>query len=147
MAQFSLESFDFIRLTIDGDPGNLPPVITPIAGMTQRPGVDGTGVFDHGTKGMPFQAESLVDVDSHETGHFLADDYRELILSGPLSLVYAGVDYEVDFETNYLVLDVKPINVRTIGASAGGLSGNAGAVVRATWKLLPISSNQEFQFK
>ena len=137
MAIHSIGPFNFITLD-GGGPGGPPQIARERSMLVQRPGVNGTGVIQLGTKGRPFQMRSVVDTTSVAAGHDLQALYAAACNDALYAIISNGVNYATAYNTWYVVLDVEPLGVRRIGASVGGLSVPSFAVVLAGWTLLPV---------
>lgn len=134
----SLDSFGFICLNAMGRRGGVPPIMQQQIGVVQRPGVDGTGFIRLGSKGQPFQAVSVVDVDTFANAVALAASYQSLARDEAYELVWCGVNFSTAHGTRYFVVDVQPPVVERCSVSSGGLASGGQATVEAVWTLVPV---------
>lgn len=139
MAVNSIGSFNFVVLS-GVRPGQPLEFEQPELELRQRPGVDGTGLVDLGTKGQPFPVRTLVDVSTYLAGLQLLKLYVAVVGTGPLVVVHGGVNYHDRFRTKYDVLRVTPVRCSRAASQVGGLSASSTAVVEAVWELLPVDS-------
>lgn len=138
MAVHSIGAFNFITLDGTAGPGAPPQIAREQSMLTQRPGVDGTGILQLGSKGRPFQMVSVVDATSVAAGHTLQSLYAAICNDALYTVIANDVNYATAYNTQYVVLDVEPLGVRRVGAAVGGLSSPSLAVVAALWTLLPV---------
>lgn len=140
MAVSSLGEFDFITFNMVS--GNHAPPLLP--GMQvqpiQRGGVDDTTFVRLGTKGDPFQMISFRDEDDLQAALDLMKEYVDSKGTDPMTLIWAGIDFETDYETKYVVLDVVPLHIAAIRTASGGLSNLKGAILYALWTLIPVEA-------
>jgi hypothetical protein len=110
---------------------------TPVASVPRlqvetRPGVNGIAIWDTASRGRPFTLSTTVDTDTIAAAQALLVLYRELIGSStPTQYFQFNVFY-----ANVAVLDVREDETSPLGASSGGLSTSAGALLRAQWDLV-----------
>lgn len=104
--------------------------------VTERPGVDGSGVVRTGRRGRPLQLASTVDVASQAVALELSLAYRELIGADPVELIWNNAFFTAAGYA-FLVLDVEAQDCRQLAASVGGLNQGLGLLI-AQWTLLPI---------
>jgi len=96
----------------------------------ERPGVDGTAFREQGLRCEPFMMTSIVDLDD------AADVAAELDLYAALKgTLVTVIDDHGSTWTNVMVLDVQPVETKTIGVSAGGLATTPTKLVTARWTL------------
>lgn len=104
-----------------------------------RPGVTGTEFTLLARKGTPFQLISQVDAEDYDDARELYLQYRDLIEDVPQEVVKAGLSCEV--EDNYLckVMDVTPLDIRTIRGAVGNLiSEDAEGFLVCRWDLIAV---------
>lgn len=138
MAVFALGPFNFVRLNTVGLIGGIPEGMEERTAITQRPGVQGTGIILMARKARPFAIETFVDVDTYAAGANLVQSYRSIVGQGLFGLVLRDVNYFLSYSLKFAVLSLQSPRVRPLGASSGGLSASAGAGVWATWGLVAV---------
>ena len=138
IATNSLGSFSFVRINRVGDPDAAPEGLARETAVVERFNVTGSGVILGAVKGRRFQMESFVDVDTINDAHDQAESYRAAIGTGPLELVFQGRNWSSEENTEFVVLDVSGVRVRTITAAAGGLSTSKGAGLWVIWDLIAV---------
>ena len=105
----------------------------------QRPGVDGTELTRIGTRGVPFQLGSQVDVHDIDDGWTVFHSYLDLINGDPLPLMWYDRQSVVSgFKVQ--VLDVRMVRLHTITNAIGGLNPPSGAFLECVWDLLAIAT-------
>lgn len=120
---FSIGAFEFLNLA------GYPVGIQQVTEYTARPGVNDFALWLQGTRGEPFELESVVDVTTHAAGQVLAQLYRDSVGS-MAALVFASVSFGT-----VAILGVPSVECQAIASGVGGLVVNPGAVVRARWRL------------
>lgn len=143
MAVNSLGSRTFIAIHPFGDPHGKCPVVREEPRITQRPGVDGTGIILTGERGQPFPALTFRDFTSLANAHAEFEVYRAMIGDGggynaPYQLIHWDVNYTTAHGTGYVVLDVMVRQMKPIKGATGGLVTNPTHVLVAEWTLLPV---------
>lgn len=100
-------------------------------------GIDGVSLWNSGNRGQPFTLMSEAVALSYAAGRTFLKQYKSLELAGPVSIV-CGV---LENDQLYKVLSVNwhgPGVKRVARAHIGGDTTTYGAIVWATWSLLPI---------
>lgn len=138
IATNSLGDFTFVRINSVGDRAAPPVALQREAKIVERTNVAGSGVVLGAIKGEMFQMESFVDVDTIDEAHDLAKSYREAIGTGPHDIVFQGRSWAAKEETEFVVIKVTGIRVRSLGPAAGGLSTSKGAGLWAVWDLVAV---------
>lgn len=140
MAVNSLGIFDFIKLEVDGQRGGAPPIPQMQLVPMQRPGTDGTIFTETGIKGEMFTVRTVRDVANIAVGNALGVYYQLADRSSAWVLVFQGIDYSATYNVRYVVQRVNQISVvRLTGSKGGVMGGGAGALVTATWTLMPVA--------
>lgn len=122
-----------------GEPGTVPEGLMEVVETTQRAGVNGTGFIFLGQKGKPFELRSFTDVDTYADGLTLAKTYRDLVgTTDPQVLILNDFDTETEWGVQYMIIGLRPPQVRRMRAASGGVSTSKGAIVIANWLLCPI---------
>lgn len=126
----------FAFVSLDGQP-DIPKTRVEVVA---RPGVDGLGFFSTGVRGQPFVLRSFTDASDFGFARWLASQYTTIIgtiqpviwsgLSMPASGVYV------------MVLDVIPVEVRTVMGGVGVTTSTPGGICVCDWVLAPVSSDQ-----
>lgn len=139
MATSSIGSFRFIQLS---EPPQPPKKHVEII---QRQGVNGSAIWETGTKGVPFSVRSKVDARDVAHAFRLWHDYVQTI-GERLTITWGGQTPVYWFEwlsgrQSYyvVVLDVTEPLIRRVASSSGGLNYPHGAWLEATWKLLAVT--------
>jgi len=108
-----------------------------VRNVTMRAGVSGESVFFNGLHGVDFWLECCVDVLNVSVGHQVSLYHQQSTYLQPQNLIMAGVSMGGG---GFHILEVKPIFVRKISGSIGGIMGSgAGALVCDAWHLLPVT--------
>lgn len=141
MAIQSIDKFTFVILERTDARGGPPTLEQPITEVIQRPGVPGSGVLDLGTKGVPFQMKSGVDILQSQID-LVKKGYLELVAAKRVNILWNSIDYGTVFSTKYVVLEVVPLSIIRIAAKAGGLTSGADTWYEALWTLLPVSNSE-----
>jgi hypothetical protein len=127
----AIGDFAFIRL------GPMPEVYRRMLLVLDRPGVNNHVILRTGMKGRPFTVRTGVDAIDLYDGVLATVNYQSIIGTDAVELVYNDVAMS-DFRCKFLVLDVKPLEVRALQGAIGGLFPPSRAWVTAEWTLLPI---------
>jgi len=117
MAWPSINSQDFLKM--DGVPD---PAKTRLE-ILERPGVDGQGYRDTGTRGEPFQLRCDLDLANRGTAATRMATFRGWI--GDQVTVSDGVTSW----TGLTVLDVVQVGVQDISNAVGGVTGSSATVI------------------
>lgn len=126
----------FAFISLDGNPD----IPKPSVELVARPGVNGLGFFQTGTRGQPFPLRSFTDADTFQTARFLASAYTTLI--GTIQpLVWSGLPMAAD-GIYVEVLDVRPVDVRAVAGGLGVTVENPGAICVCDWFLVAVASSQ-----
>lgn len=129
--------FDFVTLHRPDDHGAPPTFVRMMTRTVQRDGVDGTGIILLGEKAEPCQLVSGVDLFARSDSLEVFERYSELIGDDAQKIIWAGIDFRAQYETQYVVLDVQPGRIIRLNAVAGGL--NAGQFwTEALWTVQPV---------
>lgn len=104
-----------------------------------RTGVDGTGKVRTGKRGQQFQVVTDEDLITSLAARALVPLYAKLPFSGPVRVVWEGVDYATVFSHLYLIDDAEVLSIRTmprlIGPSYDYLGG---ARISVRWTMTPL---------
>ena len=129
----------FRFITISGPPFH---VVAPQTLPLVRPGVDGAGFVNLGTRGTPFSVVTVVDTTSYTAavqGMYL---YSQIIGSVQRPYVVGGVNMTGN-NFAIVVLSVEPLDIRATGGGIGGLATGGTGLLIAEWTLWPISISQD----
>ena len=108
--------------------------------IVMRRGVNGVGLFRTGIRGEPFSLESAVDAASKAAARTYFRNYKQLIGADPVDLIWSDLELETGGGFQVAVLDVVPLDIRTLASSSGGLNPPSLGWIEARWKLIPIAS-------
>jgi len=126
-----IDAFAFISL--DGNPQALKKQLTPLA----RAGVDGTTLLDEGSRGRAFTLRSKVDQANVTTGWRTLQEYKDLIGTDPVDLIWNDAELSED-TVQVAVLDVTLARLVALAGGTGGLNPPSLAWLECDWTLLPI---------
>ena len=130
--------FNFISLGFPGDNAVAPPSGQMQCEITERPGVDGTGLIQLGIRGEPYPCRTTVDVPTLPDCHILYQDYLSIVGTRQL-LMRANIAYEQVHRANVFVLKVEAPRFKRLSAMSGGLNGlPAGWFVEVVWQLISV---------
>lgn len=125
-------SFQFLNLVA-------PPDFTKESVMIQvREGVDGALLKTTGRRGQPQRWVSTVDVPALSAAPYLFNEYLTLIGADPVPIVWASIPLEGQL---FAVLDVRPILMKRVIGSVGGLNAPSLAILECEWFLFPIQTS------
>lgn len=105
--------------------------------LIQRPGVEGTGFFRKGSKGHPFQMQSVVDIANWNGAQIVNLGYASIKNNTVVDVVHCGFSWSSQ-SIRFVVLDVEVTRVKGVANSVGGLLVGANAIVEARWQLIAI---------
>ena len=124
--------FEFI--TLDGQP----PAPQGSVAVVSKPGIDGILALYTGFRGQQFTLRSKVDAADKAAARQLYQSYRTLIGQGPQLLEWSGIEMFAAETFRVLVLDVKPVDIRTLAAASGGLNSPSLGWVECDWLLIGV---------
>jgi hypothetical protein len=105
--------------------------------VVERPGVDGSGVWDTGKRGQRCIVRTQVDAEDLTAAIETFHRYCELVDSDPVNITYAGVSLS-SYGVLFQVCDVRPVLLTGIAGGSGGLNPPSLGWVTCDWELLPI---------
>ena len=109
----------------------------PHAEISQRPGIDGTGLWLQGTFGDQFTLRSKVDKASMDTASDSMQAYG-LNVGTIAELVKDDLDYYDAYVVKFLVVAVRQVTMHAIETSSGGLNAPSAAWLEADWDLVAV---------
>ena len=107
-----------------------------------RTGVEGCALWLKGVRPEKFTLRSGVDVESFTGAANLYKQYRELIGTDPVDLVWSGWDSAVD-GYRVCVLDVRRVDVSGLLASVGGINPPSAAWLECDWDLIAVPIEED----
>lgn len=126
----------FAFIALDGQPDIPKPSVSVVA----RPGVDGLGFFQTGTRGQPFVLRSFTDASDFGFARALASQYTTLI--GTIQpCVWSGLPMAAD-GVYVMVIDVRPVEVRAVAGGYGVTVETPGAICVCEWLLVAVDEDQ-----
>lgn len=104
-----------------------------------RTGVDGVGKVRTGKRGQQFQVITDEDLATAAAARALVPLYATLPFSGPVRVIWEGVDYAAMFSHLYLVDDVEVLSIRTMPRLTGpNYDYVGGARISVRWTMTPF---------
>ena len=132
MATNSIGDFEFVALT--GQPGRADDEQVVVK---SRPGVDGGVLWLKGQRGRPFTFRSAVDAPTFGYARWLYGQYLTLKDHDPVPLVWGGINMEQE-GYRVAVVEVSPVQVGPMMASAGGINPPSYGWAEFDWTLVAI---------
>ena len=127
---------NFAFIALDGQPDIPKPSVEVVA----RPGVNGLGFFQTGTRGEPFVLRSFTDASDFQFARFLASSYTQLI--GTIQpMIWSGLNMAAD-NIFVMILNVRPIEVRAVAGGMGVTVTNPGAICICEWLMVAVDASQ-----
>jgi len=105
--------------------------------LVERPGVDGTGIWETGIRGKPFTLTTRVDAEDLRAAIEAFGRYCAMPESGPVDVVLQDVSY-LTYGINFQVLDVRPREICELASSSGGLNPPSLGWVECEWDLVAV---------
>jgi hypothetical protein len=105
--------------------------------LVERPGVDGTAIWETGVRGRPCTVRTRVDQPDPSTAMEVFGDYCSLVDEDPVEVTFAARPMS-DLGAKYQVLDVRIIEICGITGASGGLNSPSEAWLECEWDLLPV---------
>lgn len=106
-----------------------------------RPGVDGLIAFLTGRRAEPFTARSFVDQPTLIAAYGKVEEYTRLVGQGPQSYVESDIDLTPFFQV--LVLDVRLVKAKWLGAATWGIFPPSRASLECEWDLVAVEAAVE----
>lgn len=132
-----IDKYEFLALHRSDDQRAGPVIVREQCQPINRPGVNGTAVLLTGQRADAFQMRSLVDMTSLATLPAAIKAYSELI-GTVVEIEWQGVDFAVEHDTKYVVMDVVQLRSGRLSARAGGLVSNSTAYLELLWTFQPV---------
>ncbi len=114
-----------------------PPGQSEIVEVIHRPATDGSAFRKLGTKGRPFQLETLRDFTSISDAEAELVLYRALIGTAQ-NLKWKTFDYFVSQTRQVVILDVTPTELSKHIKAVGGIVANSTVLLIARWTMATI---------
>lgn len=108
-----------------------------VIGTENRAGVNGTTLHNLGTWGQAFEWQTIVGCASYNDALAVCELYKLATAANPLGMVIGSIPvFGGGFKVMSVRSDAKPV----VRFKVSGDSNYYGAIVRATWTLLPIAA-------
>jgi len=106
--------------------------------ILRRSGVDGVALWDTGERGRPVRVVAEVDVQDRITAELKMQEFREMIGTDPVEVIWNDIPFTAVAQVKFSVLDVRKVRSFRILTSSGGLVAGAQAFLISQWVLIPI---------
>ena len=133
MATNSIGDFEFLALTGHPLRADDDQVV-----VKSRPGVDGVVLWLKGQRGRPFRLRSAVDAPTFTYARWLYGRYLTLKDHDPVPLVWGGINMQQE-GFKVAVVEVEPVEVGAMMASAGGNNPPSYGWAEFDWTLVAIA--------
>jgi hypothetical protein len=105
--------------------------------LVERPGVDGTGIWETGTRGKPFTLLTRVDAEDLRAAIETFARYCKFPEQDSVDLMVQDVSF-LTYGFTFQVLDVRPREICELANSSGGLNPPSLAWCECEWDLVAI---------
>lgn len=105
--------------------------------VIQRRGIDGVSIWNMGIRGTPFTLRSKVDAPNKNLARSKYVGYTAMIGNGVYDLFWSSLFMATE-GIQVAVLDVRPVDIRRILTSSGGINPPSLGWCECDWDLIAI---------